>query len=163
MIIGRTTTKKVSAMDFCVFRIMIRTGSANHIFKCRQLFHQFIVDMYAKVESERLLFIRLKPKEALSRPVYSFTGCCGCGERWKCGRHVYITGYIHRKSKTCMNMLKMLWHMFELMGIPISSLHSHVIQLRMNIKKSFWLFRHVLIGMIWPQEFLNWRWLTSWM
>ena len=27
--------------------------------KGRQLFHQFVVDMYAKIESERLLYIRL--------------------------------------------------------------------------------------------------------
>lgn len=30
----------------------------NHIINCRQLFQQFIVDMYAKIESERLLYIR---------------------------------------------------------------------------------------------------------
>ena len=31
----------------------------NYILKCRELFHQFVVDMYAKIESERLLYIRL--------------------------------------------------------------------------------------------------------
>ena len=38
---------------------MIRQDEDNHILKYRQLFHQYIVDMYAKIESERLLFIRL--------------------------------------------------------------------------------------------------------
>lgn len=38
---------------------MIRQNSDNHILKCRQLFHQYIVDMYAKIETERLLYIRL--------------------------------------------------------------------------------------------------------
>ena len=38
---------------------MIRENEDNHILKCRQLFHQYIVDMYAKIETERLLFIRL--------------------------------------------------------------------------------------------------------
>lgn len=28
--------------------------------KCRQLFHQYIVEMYAKIETKRLIFIRLK-------------------------------------------------------------------------------------------------------
>ncbi|CAM4842651.1 unnamed protein product [Rotaria magnacalcarata] len=51
--------KKVSAMDFYAYRIMMRTGAVNHILRCRQLFHQFIVDMYTKIESERLWFIRL--------------------------------------------------------------------------------------------------------
>jgi hypothetical protein len=59
---GRTTNKKVSAMDFYAHQIMIRDGSTNHILKCRQLFHQFIVDMYVKIEGERLLFIRLNQK-----------------------------------------------------------------------------------------------------
>ncbi|XP_066453866.1 uncharacterized protein [Eleutherodactylus coqui] len=31
----------------------------NHILKCQHLFHQYIVDMYAKIDTERLLFIRL--------------------------------------------------------------------------------------------------------
>lgn len=51
-------------MDFYAYRIMIRRGEPyNHILKCRQLFHQFIVDMYAKIESERLLFLRLNQKK----------------------------------------------------------------------------------------------------
>ncbi|XP_059160882.1 uncharacterized protein LOC131944344 [Physella acuta] len=51
--------KKVSAMKYYAYRLMIRENQENHILKCRQLFHQYIVDMYAKIESERLLFIRL--------------------------------------------------------------------------------------------------------
>jgi hypothetical protein len=45
-------------MKFYSYRIMIRQNKDNHILKCRQLFHQFIVDMYAKIESERLRYIR---------------------------------------------------------------------------------------------------------
>ncbi|UYV73240.1 hypothetical protein LAZ67_10002320 [Cordylochernes scorpioides] len=55
---GALTMKKVSCMDFYAYRIMIRAQESNHILKCRQLFQQFIVDMYAKVESERLNYIR---------------------------------------------------------------------------------------------------------
>jgi PIF1-like helicase/Helitron helicase-like domain at N-terminus len=51
--------KKVSAMNYYAYRMMIRENADNHILKCRQLFHQYIVDMYAKIESERLLYIRL--------------------------------------------------------------------------------------------------------
>ena len=38
---------------------MIRQDEENYILKCRELFYQFVVDMYAKIESERLLYIRL--------------------------------------------------------------------------------------------------------
>ena len=37
---------------------MIREQADNHILKCRHLFHQYVVDMYAKIESERLRYIR---------------------------------------------------------------------------------------------------------
>ncbi|XP_066428603.1 uncharacterized protein [Eleutherodactylus coqui] len=53
------TNKKVSAMNYYSHRLMIRENPDNHILKCRHLFHQYIVDMYAKIETERLLFIRL--------------------------------------------------------------------------------------------------------
>lgn len=38
---------------------MVRENEDNHILKCRRLFHQYAVDMYVKVETERLTFIRL--------------------------------------------------------------------------------------------------------
>jgi hypothetical protein len=46
-------------MNYYSYRLMIRENVDNHILKCRQLFHQYIVDMYAKIETERLLFVRL--------------------------------------------------------------------------------------------------------
>src|ERR1043165_9341430 len=46
-------------MNYYSYRLMIRENDENHILKCRQLFHQYIVDMYAKIETERLLYIRL--------------------------------------------------------------------------------------------------------
>jgi hypothetical protein len=41
----------------------MRANQSNHILKCRALFHQFVVDVYAKIESERLLFQRLNQKK----------------------------------------------------------------------------------------------------
>jgi len=57
------TTKNVSCMDFYSYRLMVMTGSSNHILNCGQLFHQFIVDMYGKIESERLFYIRLNQQK----------------------------------------------------------------------------------------------------
>ncbi|GIX83790.1 ATP-dependent DNA helicase [Caerostris darwini] len=39
---------------------MIRENEDNYILKCRQLFNQCFADMYAKIETERLILIRLK-------------------------------------------------------------------------------------------------------
>ena len=55
--------EKVSAMDFYAYKMMVRDGHVNHILRCRQLFHQFVVDMYAKIESEWLLYIRFNQKK----------------------------------------------------------------------------------------------------
>ena len=46
-------------MPYYSYRLMMRQDEENYILKCRELFHQFVVDMYAKIESERLLYIRL--------------------------------------------------------------------------------------------------------
>ncbi|XP_050340441.1 uncharacterized protein LOC126766765 isoform X2 [Bactrocera neohumeralis] len=55
---GQETSKKLSAMNFYSCRIMIRPQEDNYILKCRKLFNQYLVDMYAKIETERLNFIR---------------------------------------------------------------------------------------------------------
>lgn len=54
---------KVTAKDFYAYHLMIRHNHANIFIKFRDLFHQFLVDMYAKIESERLRFIALHQKE----------------------------------------------------------------------------------------------------
>ena len=42
---------------------MIRRSESDHLFRCRQLFHQFATDMYAKIESERLNYIRFNQQK----------------------------------------------------------------------------------------------------
>ena len=59
---GTPTGKKVSAMAFYAFLLMIQPDF-NHLHRARDLFHQFLVDMYAKIESERLAYIRSHQKE----------------------------------------------------------------------------------------------------
>ncbi|RXF66931.1 hypothetical protein EKK70_17880, partial [Desulfovibrio sp. DS-1] len=45
-------------MNYYAYRMISRTHEENVIPKCRRLFQQFAVDMYVKVETERLAFIR---------------------------------------------------------------------------------------------------------
>lgn len=45
-------------MNFYAYRLMIRQDVENHLLRCRRLFQQFVVDMYVKIETERLNFIR---------------------------------------------------------------------------------------------------------
>lgn len=66
--------KKVSIMDFYSFHLMYRLPANNngsfdlHLFGA--LFHQYIVDMYAKMEHQRLQYIRHN-QESLRRDLYS--------------------------------------------------------------------------------------------
>ncbi|XP_017470385.1 PREDICTED: uncharacterized protein LOC108362062 [Rhagoletis zephyria] len=62
----REVNKNVSAMNYYAYRIMIRQNQENHILKARKLFHQYIVDMYAKIETERLNFIRFNQRKLRS-------------------------------------------------------------------------------------------------
>ncbi|GIX84442.1 helitron_like_N domain-containing protein [Caerostris darwini] len=55
---GNETNKKVSSMCYYAYRLMIRNNQDNYILLYRQLYHQYVVDMYAKIESERLRFLR---------------------------------------------------------------------------------------------------------
>ena len=45
-------------MNFYAYRLMIHANEDNNILRCRQLFHQYIVDKYVKIESERLRYIK---------------------------------------------------------------------------------------------------------
>ncbi|GFX34311.1 helitron_like_N domain-containing protein [Trichonephila clavipes] len=51
--------RKVSCKDFYAYHMMVRRNNFNLLLRCRLLLHQFLVDMYVKVESERLRFIAL--------------------------------------------------------------------------------------------------------
>lgn len=53
-------------MNFYAHRFMDRLDEENHILKCGKLFQQFAVDMYAKIESERLAFIRFNQSKLRS-------------------------------------------------------------------------------------------------
>ncbi|GFV20495.1 helitron_like_N domain-containing protein [Trichonephila clavipes] len=54
--------KKVSCMDFYAYYMMFREHDFN-LLHTRPLFHQFLVDMYIKVESKRFRYIALNQKK----------------------------------------------------------------------------------------------------
>ncbi|GBN66425.1 hypothetical protein AVEN_31668-1 [Araneus ventricosus] len=49
-------------MSFYAYHLMVRS-TENRLFNYRQLLHQYLVSMYAKIEAERLLVIRLNQKK----------------------------------------------------------------------------------------------------
>ncbi|GBN69119.1 hypothetical protein AVEN_79401-1 [Araneus ventricosus] len=59
---GMPQSKKISAMQFYAYRMMKRSSDFNILLRSNAQFHQFIVDMYAKIESKRLLYIQLNQR-----------------------------------------------------------------------------------------------------
>ena len=53
-------------MNFYAYRMMIRQDADNHLLRYRRLFQQYSVDIYAKVETERLNFIRFNQSKLRS-------------------------------------------------------------------------------------------------
>ena len=47
----------VTALAFYCYRLINRSGS-NHLYLYGRLFHQYIVDMYAKIDQQRLNYIK---------------------------------------------------------------------------------------------------------
>ncbi|CAL4067133.1 unnamed protein product, partial [Meganyctiphanes norvegica] len=45
-------------MNYYAYLLMVRQGEFSHFHRSGRLFLQFLVDMYAKIESERLYYIR---------------------------------------------------------------------------------------------------------
>ena len=78
---------------------MVRAGAINHILRCRQLFQQFVVDMYAKIESERLLFVRLNQKKLrVDKYIHLMDAIVNDGNADNTGQLVIlITIFFHRK------------------------------------------------------------------
>jgi len=58
-------------MIYYAYRMMTRTHQDNVILKCRRLFQQLAVDVYIKVETERLAFIRFDQAKLRSETIYT--------------------------------------------------------------------------------------------
>lgn len=55
--------KTVSSMSFYAYRIMVKIDNLNILHRFGALFNQFLVDMYAKIETERLMFLKNNQKQ----------------------------------------------------------------------------------------------------
>ena len=55
-----TRRDEVTAMRFYSYRIMVRDVDFVHILLCGRLFHQYLVDEWAKIESGRLDYLRMQ-------------------------------------------------------------------------------------------------------
>uniref|UniRef100_A0A1I7VQS8 Helitron_like_N domain-containing protein n=1 Tax=Loa loa TaxID=7209 RepID=A0A1I7VQS8_LOALO len=58
-ICGETNKYEMQCNELLFILIIIRKNEDNHVLKCHCFTNTFIIDMYAKIETKRLTFIRL--------------------------------------------------------------------------------------------------------
>ncbi|KAI8430259.1 hypothetical protein MSG28_000593 [Choristoneura fumiferana] len=109
---GAETSKKVRAMIFYSYRLMIRKGEVNHILilMCQRLFHQFAVDMYVIIQSERLTYIRLNQQQLRSEEYIHLRDAINVDG------NVNNVGRITILPATCKNTRKMRCRMLDNMA-----------------------------------------------
>lgn len=125
---------------------MVRENEDNHILKCRRLFHQYAVDMYVKVEAERLTFIRLIQAKLRSEEyIYLRDAINADGNAQNVGRTTILPGTYVGSPR---HMLKMLCAMYDIMAHQICLSHSHAIQSGQKFNKNYLLANHPSIATI---------------
>ncbi|GBP36883.1 hypothetical protein EVAR_23185_1 [Eumeta japonica] len=93
-------------MNYYAYRMMIRTHE-NVILKCRRLFQQFAVDMYVKVETERLAFIRFNQAKLRSEDyIHLRDAIHSDGDVQNIGRLTILPSTYIGSHATCTNTLK---------------------------------------------------------
>lgn len=55
-----------------LYRLIVRENEDNHILKCQRLFHHYAVDIYVKIETKPLIFIRLNQAKLRSEEYIRF-------------------------------------------------------------------------------------------
>ncbi|GBN37169.1 hypothetical protein AVEN_116968-1 [Araneus ventricosus] len=99
--------KTVSAISFYACRLMVRS-TENRLLNYRQLLHQYLVDMYAKIEAERLLFIRLNQKKLrVDEYIHLKDAITNDSDRANHGKSVILSQSFLVVHEICTNMLKM--------------------------------------------------------
>ena len=92
------TTKKVSSMNYYAHRLMIRQNADNYLLRFCRLFQQYCVDMYVKIETDRLNFIRLNQAKLRSEEYIHLRDAIGSERNTaKYSSINYSSGDIHRQ------------------------------------------------------------------
>ena len=93
---------------------MLHITSSNHNLKYKDMFHQFVVDIYIKIDSERLLYIRVNQKHLRAEKyVHLRDAEINDGEVREMGQLVIIpssfTGlppYMHERTQDAMTYVR---------------------------------------------------------
>ena len=107
---GLETNKAISCKDFYAHHLMVREGEFNQLLQFKDVTIQLMVDMYAKVETERLLYVRINQKKLRSEQYVHLQDALNCdGNAHNVGQQVILpssfTGsprYMHQRTQDAM-------------------------------------------------------------
>ncbi|XP_065832990.1 uncharacterized protein [Oscarella lobularis] len=111
---NQITEKKMSMLQFYAFRIMQRDGDFNILLRAAELSHQFIVDVFAKIETDRLNLLRTKQEQCRAASYTALRDAVETdGDASNVGQLVVLpssfTGgprYMHEKCQDAMTYVK---------------------------------------------------------
>lgn len=131
-------------MNYYLYRLIFHANENNHILKCRRLFHQYTVDMYAKVETERLTFIRYKQIKLRCR-VYSPSRCYHCWKkRTECRPNYDSLRNKHRKSSSTYARIRTRYHNVRLTLWLTKFFYRVHVQSSVDINPKKLIFRQII-------------------
>lgn len=95
-------------MNYYAYRLMIRQNADNYLLRFRRLFQQYCVDMYVKIETKRLTFIRLNQAKMRSEEYIHLREAVSTeGNAANIGRLTILPAMTLVVHVICMNMYKM--------------------------------------------------------
>ncbi|XP_055948334.1 uncharacterized protein LOC129981502 [Argiope bruennichi] len=121
---GAEGDKKVSSMNYYAHRLMVRLNQNNYILRYRQLFHQYIVDIY--IGSPRNMQEYIQDAMTYGRPDLFITFTCN--PNWKEIQTLLLPGQqtIHRHDITALFGITRCWLYsieWQKRGLP----HAHIL------------------------------------
>lgn len=111
---GALLGKSVSCMSFYCYRLMVRENDFNSILRYRMLLNQYVVDQYAKIESERLSYLKNNQKKLRAESYIHLKDALTANEHFdNIGQIVILpssfTGgprYLHERTQDAMTYVR---------------------------------------------------------
>lgn len=122
--VGDEKNKKCSGMNYYSYQLMIRENEENHMLKCRQLFHQYVVNLKVKIETKQFMFFRLNLTEFRSEEyVHLRDVTVNDGNTTNIVRLMILECQIQTVLFMGMSLIKMQLRMISTMSAQKNSLH----------------------------------------
>ncbi|GIY94532.1 ATP-dependent DNA helicase [Caerostris extrusa] len=153
---GAETNKNVSSKDYYAYRLMIRCGQDNVILRCRELCQQFMVDMYVKIESERLRYLRHNQQKLRAEEyIHLRDAIANNADTAEIGNSVILPSSYIGSPRHMQEYIQDAMAFVREYGRPCFSSRLHVIQNGRRLRRCYYQDKMQYIVMTLQHVFLN--------